>query len=201
MLQLRAQKMWKGNNSASQPGFRNTAHKIQGHGYCHNIIMASSATDRNNNSVMTEMDERDFKGNNASHVHELSDCKSRQHKNTIPVFSSTQKIEPTMCYETSANKHNTLGNSPKTRIHHPDHGESLKSLLSLLSDRLFALHNSRTHKSDTVCNLLRTSKRITGNPCSWSECAIHSLIHSFISNLSDDRSTASSKTIPPLNAI
>jgi hypothetical protein len=25
--------------------------------------------------------------------------------------------------------------------------------------------------------------------------------HSFISNLSDDRSTASSKTIPPLNAI
>jgi hypothetical protein len=26
-------------------------------------------------------------------------------------------------------------------------------------------------------------------------------IHSFISNLSDDRSTASSKTIPPLNAI
>jgi hypothetical protein len=27
------------------------------------------------------------------------------------------------------------------------------------------------------------------------------LIHSFISNLSDDKSTASSKTIPPLNAI
>jgi hypothetical protein len=27
------------------------------------------------------------------------------------------------------------------------------------------------------------------------------LYHSFISNLSDDRSTASSKTIPPLNAI
>jgi hypothetical protein len=26
-------------------------------------------------------------------------------------------------------------------------------------------------------------------------------VHSFISNLSDDRSTASSKTIPPLNAI
>jgi hypothetical protein len=29
----------------------------------------------------------------------------------------------------------------------------------------------------------------------------NSFIHSFISNLSDDRSTASSKTIPPLNAI
>jgi hypothetical protein len=31
--------------------------------------------------------------------------------------------------------------------------------------------------------------------------AIKAYIHSFISNLSYDRSTASSKTIPPLNAI
>jgi hypothetical protein len=34
--------------------------------------------------------------------------------------------------------------------------------------------------------------------CHWS---IIPTLHSFISNLSEDRSTASSKTIPPLNAI
>jgi hypothetical protein len=33
------------------------------------------------------------------------------------------------------------------------------------------------------------------------KCCTCSLVLSFISNLSDDRSTASSKTIPPLNAI
>jgi hypothetical protein len=42
-----------------------------------------------------------------------------------------------------------------------------------------------------------------GNVFYWQtkQVVIHSFIHSFISNLSDDRSTASSKTIPPLNAI
>jgi hypothetical protein len=34
----------------------------------------------------------------------------------------------------------------------------------------------------------------------WFECA-YNIKTSFISNLSDDRHTASSKTIPPLNAI
>jgi hypothetical protein len=42
--------------------------------------------------------------------------------------------------------------------------------------------------SETCCSTTSTTKH-------------HSFIHSFISNLSDDRSTASSKTIPPFNAI
>ena len=41
-------------------------------------------------------------------------------------------MEPTRCSETSANKHNTLGNNPKTRINHSDHGESSNSSLTTL---------------------------------------------------------------------
>ena len=51
---------------------------------------------------------------------------SRKNLLTLPM-----KMEQTECSETSAYKIQTLGNHPKERIKHSEHGESLKSRLHL----------------------------------------------------------------------
>ena len=93
----------------------------------------------------------------------------------IPALSSTQKTKPTRGSKTSIYNHNTLGNNPKTRIYHCDHGKSLNSQLNsrlltcwvnrhVANDRKSTTYKhkkeraikSHQHKQKITCTFMRT---------------------------------------------
>jgi hypothetical protein len=78
---------------------------------------------------------------------------------------------------------------------------ALLSKLTWFTD-LFRYTRSKTAVSFSCCLRNRDVYSCRSKSCyTWDIGGLYDWLHSFISNLSDDRSTASSKTIPPLNAI
>jgi hypothetical protein len=60
-------------------------------------------------------------------------------------------MDPTRCSETSANKHYTPGNNPKTRINHSDDDESLKSRYMITYAQQLYLDTAQELLYDNLC--------------------------------------------------
>ena len=68
------------------------------------------------------------------------------------------KMEETECSETSAYKIQTSGNYPEESIQHSEHGESLKSRMTMKIAVLYDV---------TPCNLVNSYKRLGGISCRY----------------------------------